>query len=165
MSADYKTAHTVPVMLSMGMLITAVSLGAFAILAPESSIRPFLIVLALVLTVVSIIKMFDIAMYESRIEKLHKSLAVVEPESCPDYWMTEFSKCFGRVCRPYFDGVDMNDKKGSVRMVQNVEDAFTLGLMDHKSKPTDIKCNESSNSQYPWMELSNQCNARNKVAT
>ena len=167
MSSESDTlAHAIPIMLSMGMLITSLCLGAFAILAPDSSIRPFLIVLALVLAGVAIAKMFDVAWYESKIDKLRKELSNVDPDSCPDYWMTEFSRCNGQLCRPYFDGVNLEDERGSVRMVAATDDTFSLSLSEFKTKAPDSMCStltNPGNMQYPWMELSNQCQSRYKM--
>ena len=167
MSTESDTlTHAIPIMLSMGMMITSVCIGAFAILAPDSSIRPFLIVLALVLAAVAIAKMFDIAWYESKIDKIRKELSTVDPDACPDYWMTDFTRCNGQRCLPYFEGVNLKDERGSVRMIAKADDGFSLSLTEFKTKTADNMCSTlttTSNTQYPWMELANQCQTRYRL--
>lgn len=158
---DYRTAHAIPIMLSVGMLILAVCLVAYASLAVESSIRPFLFTLAVVMGVMAFNKILNVAWYEKTLDQMHKKLANVSPDACPDYWQAGFSKCSGQSCRPYFRGQNMEGEEGTVWMMRDATEDTEIRLRDYKSMHPDSLCN--LNRQYPWMEISNECGARNRA--
>ena len=158
--ADYRTAHALPIMVSVGMMIAAVCIMAYSLLSPQSSIRPFLVTFSIAVGLISFNKLLDVAWYEKRIDQLHKSLAVVSPESCPDYWQAGFSKCSGQSCRPYFHGQSMEGEGGTVWMLEDAVEDTEIRMKDYSSMSPDTLCAE--NRQYPWMELQNKCGARNR---
>ena len=158
--ADYKAVHAVPVILSVLILIVAVCFGLFAILSPDSSIRPFCFAVSIVLGAVAIVKLVDIAYYEDSINRLQKKLAAVKPDSCPDYWVTSYSKCNGVKCTSQFDGRNIDGEEGRVSMTRGTE-AQIINLKDYSNMSADDLCN--MNKQYPWMQVSNGCSARNRT--
>jgi hypothetical protein len=51
-------------------------------------------------------------------------------------------------------------------MVAATDDTFSLSLSEFKTKAPDSMCStltNPGNMQYPWMELSNQCQSRYKM--
>ena len=157
---DYRTAHTIPILLSVGMMILALCFVAYAVLAPESTIRAFLFTFALVMGVLAFKKLLDVAWYEKTIDQLHKKLSQVDPNSCPDYWQAGFSKCYGPTCRPYFRGNNQDGEDGTVWMMRDATEDTQIYLKDERSRSSDSLC--AQNRQYPWMELTNECGARNR---
>lgn len=159
---DFRNSHTIPVILAVAMLILGICFFLFAILAPDSSIRPFSFAIAFVLGAVSINKLLDIAWYDDKLNKIHKQLSKVTPDSCPDYWETSYSKCQGLTCRPYFSGRNMDGEEGRVWMQGDAGLDSSIRLKLYKELSADSLCNATKN-QYPWMEISNSCDTRNRV--
>jgi hypothetical protein len=158
---DLKKTHAIPVILAVAMLILGLCFFLFAILVSESSIRPFCFAVAFVLGAVSVNKLLDISWYDEKLAKLQKQLSKVNPESCPDYWETSYSKCEGLKCKPYFLGRNMDGEEGTVWMKPGATRDSQEVLKTYKESSADTLCN--INKQYPWMEISNECDARNRV--
>lgn len=161
---DFRKSHAIPVILAIAMLILGLCFFLFAILAPDSSIRPFSFAIAFVLGAVSISKLLDISWYDDKLNKIQKQLSKVNPESCPDYWETSYSKCKGLECKPFFSGRSMDGEEGTVWMQNNslATKENRESLKQFKELSADMLCN-ITNKQYPWMEISNECDARNRV--
>jgi hypothetical protein len=159
--SDFRTAHAIPIMLCVGMMILALCMVAYATLAPDSSIRVFLFAFAFVLFVVSFNKMLSVAWYEKNLSRLHDELSHVSPDTCPDYWQAGFDKCHGHKCKPYFRGQSAEGEEGTVWMMGNAEEDAEIRLRDYQAMSADSLCN--LNRQYPWMELSNECAAHNRT--
>lgn len=161
---DFRKTNAVPVILSIAMLILGMCFFVFAILAPDSSIRPFSFSIAFVLGAVSISKLLDISWYDDKLKKIQKQLSKVNPDSCPDYWETSYSKCQGLSCRPFFSGRNMDGEEGTVWMESNSRSTknTNFSLKQYKELSADSLCN-ITNKQYPWMEISNGCDTRNRV--
>lgn len=161
---DFRKSNAIPVILAIAMLILGLCFFLFAILAPDSSIRPFCFAIAFVLGAVSISKLLDISWYDDKLSKIRKQLSKVNPESCPDYWETSYSKCKGLRCKPFFSGRNIEGEEGTVWMENNSPATKDTGydLKLFKEMSADALCN-ATNKQYPWMEISNECDTRNRV--
>ena len=159
---DFRKSNAIPVILAVAMLILGLCFFLFAILAPDSSIRPFSFTIAFVLGAVSISKLLDISWYDDKLKKIQKQMSKVNPESCPDYWETSYSKCDGLKCRPYFSGRNMDGEEGRVWMQNPATSDTSIRLKEYKELSADSLCNKTQN-QYPWMEISNSCDTRNRV--
>lgn len=159
---DFRDSNAIPVILAVAMLILGICFFLFAILAPDSSIRPFSFSIAFVLGAVSVSKLLDISWYDDKLNKIQKELSRVSPESCPDYWETSYSKCQGLSCRPFFSGRNMDGEEGRVWMQGDAGNDTNVRLKLLKELSPDALCNHTK-SQYPWMEISNSCDTRNRV--
>ena len=162
-SAATKSTQVVTVVLTVAFFITALACAAFAVVAVDSSVRPFMACLSVALAAVSIARFVGVANAASLLQAKHEELAKVQPTGCPDYWTSSWSGCSGMTCSPYFDAKSADANGVPIRKRYHMAAAATpISLKDINAMPASDVCNAYSaeNRKYAWTELTNSCTAR-----
>lgn len=154
----FDDTHAWSVTLSVVFVALSIGMLSFAALAPGTRILAFLITIGVSLIAAVAIHGYGIYRYETERIAEHKKLAKVQPEQCPDYWTGRYDACSNSmVCEPYFQTADPHAPK--VFMHRQMS---PVNVQQHAAKGADRVCADDLTREYPWMEVTNSCDARGR---
>lgn len=156
----FDDTHAWSITLSVVFVSLAIGMLAFAGLAPSTKITTYLVAQAITLTAAVSIHGWGIYNYEKQRVKQHKSLSLVQPKKCPDYWTGRYDACSqSMVCDPYFETADPL----APRVFLNGDSLSPLNVQQHSAQGPEQLCTDDNNRSFPWMEITNSCDARGRV--
>ena len=152
--------HAASVTLAVVLVSVAAGLLATAIIQPRSMISIYLMAQAVTLFIAVVVHGYTIYRYEKDRIDNHKELSKVHPEECPDYWTSEWDACAGtKVCHPYFE----TQNPAVPRIYMHQTNLANLNVATEASKGAINLCAANTSRPYPWLEVSNSCDARNRA--
>jgi hypothetical protein len=134
---------------ALGMLMYAMLVGA------ASSINTFMVAGGLLLLLAVGANAVMIVRTERSKKDQHAELSDASPMACPDYWTSSYDACSGSACAPVFQ-----EATGQVLMTVDYNKAVGTSVTQLTSGGTKSLC--QTNRDFPWVEVSNACDARNR---
>ena len=154
----FEDTHAWSVTLAVVFVSLAIGMLALAALAPGTRILAFLISMGLSLIAAVAVHSYSIYRYETDRVAEHKRISKVNPEQCPDYWTGRYDACSNSmVCDPFFQTSDPHAPK--VFMNRHTS---PLTVQLHAAKGPDRICTDDLSREFPWMEVTNSCDARGR---
>jgi hypothetical protein len=155
-----KNTHAWSVAASVVLSSIAIGLIAMLVLPPRSRVATFMIAQAITLLVAVGVHVYTIYRYEKdRLDK-HKERAKVDPQKCPDYWTSKYDPCSkSAVCKPFFHTEDPSAPK----VFMNGTSLAEINIRQHSALGPQSLCAADAMRQYPWMEISNSCDTKNRA--
>ncbi|AUF82642.1 hypothetical protein TetV_560 [Tetraselmis virus 1] len=153
---ELKNTHAWSVAASVVLASIGMGLVAMGIMSPRSGVFTYLIAQAVTLFVAVGVHSYGIYRYEKDRMDMHKELSKVHPQNCPDYWTSQWDSCARtNRCFPYFNKTD------DTKVFMNGESLGELNVnMEAARGPEDL-C--ATVRPYPWMEVQNSCDAKNRI--
>lgn len=156
----FDNTHAWSITLSVVFISFAIGMMAFAGLAPATKITTYLVAQAITLIAAVAVHGWGIYSYEKQRVEQHKALSRVEPKECPDYWTGRYDACTqSMVCDPYFDTADPHAPK----VFMNGESLSPMNVQQHAAQGADQICGGDTNRTFPWLEVTNSCDARGRA--
>lgn len=152
--------HAWAITLSVVFVSLAIGMLAFAGLAPRTKITTYLVAQAITLVAAVAVSGWGIYRYEKDKVAEHKALSKVEPKGCPDYWTGRYDACTqSMVCDPYFETSDPHAPK----VFMNGDSLSPINVEQHSARGEDQLCAEDNSRVFPWMEITNACDAKGRA--
>eukprot|EP00873_Tetraselmis_striata_P033824 jgi/Tetstr1/454088/TSEL_041007.t1 len=152
--------HAWSITLSVVFVSFAVGMAVFAALVPSSKVTAYLAVQSAALVAAVAVHGWGIYKFEKDRVKEHNLRRQVDPKSCPDYWTGRYDSCTqSMVCDPHFDTGDIHNP----RVFMNGENLAPIDVVQHSARGADQMCVEDEAGTFPWMEVSNSCDARGRA--
>lgn len=158
----FDDTHAWSVSLSVVFVSFAVGMMAFVLLVPGSRITTYLLTQAVTLAAAVSVHGWGIYRYEKDRVDEHKKLSRIEPKDCPDYWTSRYDACTqSMVCDPYFDTTDRH----APRVFMNPDStsgASHINVKQYAAQGADAVCTADNSRTFPWLEVTNSCDARGR---
>lgn len=152
----YAWAVTVSVLLAS----VAVGMMAFAIISPPNRITTYFIAQSACLLGAVALNGWNIYTFERDKVAQHKLAATVKPKGCPDYWTSTYDGCKKSVvCDPFFETADPTAPK----VFMNSTSTARIDVNQHASRGAEQICSDDHSRAFPWMEITNSCDARGRA--
>lgn len=151
--------HAWAISLSVLFVSAAVGMLAFAVLA-RTKISTYLMAQAVTLIAAVAVNSWGIYSYETDRVAQHKELSKVQPKDCPDYWTGRYDACTqSMVCDPHFETSDPHAPK----VFMNGDSLSPVSVEQHAARGASQLCSEDNTRLFPWMEITNACDARGRA--
>nr|WRJ69912.1 hypothetical protein TetV2_00467 [Oceanusvirus sp.] len=155
-----KNTHAWSVAASVVLSSIAVGFIAMLILTPRSRVATFMVSMAIALIVAVGVHVYTIYRYEKDRLDQHKKLSKVDPQRCPDYWTEKYDPCSkSAVCKPFFQ----TENPAAPKVFMNGTSLAEINVRQHSALGPQNLCASDAMRQYPWMEISNSCDAKNRA--
>lgn len=156
----FDDTHAWSVTLSVIFVSLAIGMLAFAGLAPGTRVFAFLVTLGVALIGGVSLHSYGIYRYETDRIAEHKRISTVDPQQCPDYWTGRYDACSqSMVCDPFFQTHDPHSPK----VFMKGADQTSMNVKQHAARGPDRVCSEDLVRQFPWIEVTNSCDARGRA--